>query len=140
MMQGISNLSIDRATLAKEQQAKLDALKEKPEIKRELSRLKKATQDIEAIFLKQLIGEMRKGQAEGIFGKSTESQMYTDFLDEAVAGQMAKGRGIGIADTLYKSMESVTLRAAAAKQAKEAANEDEISRAREAWNPAGGNP
>ncbi len=140
MMQGIPNLSIDRAALAKEHQAKLDSVKENPETKRELTRLKKASQEIEAIFLKQLIGEMRKGQTEGIFGKSIESQMYTDFLDEAVAGQMAKGRGIGIADALYKSMESVTLRAAAAKQAMEAENQDESIRAKGEHRPDGGNP
>jgi flagellar protein FlgJ len=109
--------SLDFAARAKEHAQKLEALKQDPEVKRELGRLKKASQDIEAIFLKQLIGEMRKGQTEGIFGKSIESQMYSDYLDEAVAQKIATARGIGIAETLYKTLEGVTLRSFAAKHA-----------------------
>lgn len=108
--------ALDFASRAKEHAQKLEELKHDPEVKRELGRLKKASQDIEAIFLKQLIGEMRKTQTEGLFGKTIESQMYSDYLDEAVAQKIASARGIGIAEALYETLEIVTLRSFAAKQ------------------------
>lgn len=109
--------SLDFAARAQEHSQKLESLKQDPEVKRELGRVRKAAQDIEAIFLKQLIGEMRKSQFGSPFGKGIESQMYSDYLDEAIAQKIASARGIGIADAMYKTLESVSLRSFAAKHA-----------------------
>lgn len=94
----------------------IDQLKSTPKVKAELAKVKKATQDVEAIFLKQLIGEMRKSSQEGMFGKGIEGEMYSDFLDEAVAQAMSRGRGVGMASQLYSRMEAATLRKIAAMQ------------------------
>ncbi len=102
--------------LNKQQLSKIaiQQLKENPKVKAELAKVKKATQDVEAIFLKQLIGEMRKSSQSGMFGKGIEGEMYADFLDEAVAKAMSSGNGVGMAKQLYGRMEEATLRKMAA--------------------------
>ncbi|MCH8274231.1 MAG: rod-binding protein [Armatimonadetes bacterium] len=98
------------------QQPDLDAVRRTPEAQKELHRLRKATRGVEAIFLKMLISEMRKGSVQSMFGDSLEAKIYADFLDEAVAAQVASGRGIGIGDMLYQRMEEILLRQLAAQE------------------------
>jgi flagellar protein FlgJ len=118
----MTQISVTRSDFAAQHRARLDALRSDPEVKKELGRLKKASQDIEAIFLKQLVGEMRKTATKGLFGDSLESQMYADFLDEAVAIAMSRGRGVGMSNQIYRSMEEPVLQRFAAKTARIAAN------------------
>lgn len=106
-------LNISKQQLSK---AAIEQLKATPKVKAELAKVRKATQDVEAIFLKQLIGEMRKSSKEGMFGKGIEGEMYADFLDEAVAQAMSRGRGVGMAKQLYGRMEEATLRKIAGMQ------------------------
>lgn len=93
----------------------LKAVKETPEAQARLKKLRQAAEDFEAIFAKLLVGEMRKGGTQGFFGKSLQAQMYADMLDEAVAKQVARGGGLGIAKTLYARMEETLLRQLAAE-------------------------
>lgn len=93
----------------------LKAIKETPEAQARLKKLRQAAEDFEAIFAKLLVGEMRKGGSQGIFGKSLQAQIYADLLDEAVAKQVARGGGLGIAKTLFGRMEETLLRQLAAE-------------------------
>jgi Rod binding domain-containing protein len=99
--------------------ARLEAIRQTPEAKKQLHRLDKATRDVEAVFMKLLIGEMRKTGMQGMLGHGMEAQMYSDFLDGAVAGEIAGKGGVGIGKLLYDRMSNALLRQMAAKQSGE---------------------
>lgn len=70
------------------------------------SELKKVSQEFEAIFIGQLLKEMREtiedsGLTEGGFGKT----VYTEMFDQEVALNMAHHGTLGISDIIYKSVE-----------------------------------
>ena len=70
------------------------------------AKLKKATQDFEAVFLGQMLKQMRKSMSGGnaLFGNSNEAKMFQEMADEATANQMSKTGGFGLAKTLYTSL------------------------------------
>ena len=74
------------------------------EIKGKLGGLKKATQGIETLFLKQLLGVMRSSSQGSVFGDSQASKMYQDMFDDAIAEQAGKRGSFGVGDLLYKQM------------------------------------
>ncbi|HFQ80795.1 MAG TPA: flagellar biosynthesis protein FlgJ [Desulfobacterales bacterium] len=77
--------------------AAADKLKEK--------KLRKACHDFEALMLKQLLTTMRKSiPKDGIFGGGYSSDMYQSMGDDALAQDMAKGRGMGLGDSLYRQL------------------------------------
>ncbi|PKL75949.1 MAG: hypothetical protein CVV27_12755 [Candidatus Melainabacteria bacterium HGW-Melainabacteria-1] len=68
--------------------------------------LKKAVQDFEAFFVGQIMKDMRKTVPEsGLFGQGPEEGMMRDLLDEEWAKQLATGRGIGLAQVLFRQMQ-----------------------------------
>ncbi|MFN0118760.1 MAG: rod-binding protein [Elusimicrobiota bacterium] len=70
------------------------------------SELKKAAQDFEALFLHQLLQEMRKSlnQSWDIAGGGFGSNMVRDLFDGELASYMAKAKGLGIADIITKQL------------------------------------
>ena len=73
------------------------------------AKLKKVTQDFEAEFLTQMLKQVRKsmtGEA-GAFGSSSASKQYRDMVDEATAQNISKAGGLGLAKSLFKTMQSV---------------------------------
>lgn len=115
-------MRIDSLQSAAEFKARLEAAKQTPEAHKELARLDKATKDIESIFLKMMISQMRKAGGQGLLGKGFEAQMYSDFLDQSVAQEIASGGGVGIARLLYQRMEETLLRRLAASEIKNSAD------------------
>ncbi len=68
-------------------------------------RLHKVCEDFEAIFIKQLLEEMRKTLSNGgLMGKGIRAEIYQDMFDEQVALKMAKAGGIGIGEKLYRAL------------------------------------
>ncbi len=67
--------------------------------------LKKACEQFEAVFAKQLVGEMRKGVGETHFGDSAGSEIYKDMMDQAIGDSMAHQGALGIGKILYKQFE-----------------------------------
>lgn len=77
-----------------------------PESEPVTPQLKKAIQGFEAFFLGQILKDMRKTVPEGgLFGNSPEEGMMRDLLDEEWATQLAQGRGIGLAQVLYRQLQ-----------------------------------
>ncbi len=77
-----------------------DKLEEKKEKK-----LRKACHDFEALMLKQLLTTMRKSiPKDGILHGGYASDMYQSMMDDALAQDMAKGRGMGLGDSLYRQL------------------------------------
>jgi Rod binding domain-containing protein len=77
-----------------------------------LAKLKKATQDIEAIFVKDLLAAMRKTAPRQKLGNGLGSDLYQDLFDQALSQAASKSGSLGLGKTIYQSMAPVALRAA----------------------------
>jgi flagellar protein FlgJ len=68
--------------------------------------LREACESFESYFLQIMLREMRKTSFDenGFLPKSNAEQIFTDMLDEEIAKSAAKGKGIGLADQLYRQM------------------------------------
>ena len=74
------------------------------------AKLKKATQDIEAIFVKDLLAAMRRTAKHQSLGSGLGGEMYQDIFDQAIADASAKQGNLGISKTIYKQMAPVAIR------------------------------
>ncbi|HJU50187.1 MAG TPA: flagellar biosynthesis protein FlgJ [Pseudogulbenkiania sp.] len=68
----------------------------------------KAAEEFEALFIREMLGQMRKttremAGADSIFSQSINSDMM-DFADMAVADQLARQRVFGIANTILAQL------------------------------------
>ena len=67
--------------------------------------LRGACKDFEAILLRQLLSTMRKSvQSGGLFGESYAREMYQTLQDDALADQLASGKGAGLGEVLYRQL------------------------------------
>lgn len=86
----------------------IEAKKEKgvsPERLRELKRLRETAQDMEGLFIEQMLSSMRKtvGKTKFIDGGRGE-EIFEDMLYEKYASQMSKSGSLGISDQIYEQM------------------------------------
>lgn len=74
---------------------------------RQRDKLKKATQDFEAVFLTQILKQAHKTmQGEGsLFGKSSQSQFYAEMRDEMMAQNLSKTGQFGLGRMLFQKLE-----------------------------------
>lgn len=71
--------------------------------RRDEAQLATAARQFEAIFLEKMLGAMRSSVPEsGLTPKQAGSDMFQFMSDRAVAEHMTTGRGVGIADFLYR--------------------------------------
>ncbi len=77
----------------------------------EAKRIKAVAQDVEAIFLRQLVSAMRSPVFGDASAASGSRQIYEDMVNDRLATAMSKGGGIGLADLIARDM----LRRAATK-------------------------
>ena len=69
--------------------------------------LHKVAKQFESMFVSLLFKGMRQANAvfeEGNMGHSNAENMYRDMHDQQLALTMSHGKGIGIADALYRQM------------------------------------
>ncbi len=66
--------------------------------------LKALAQQFEAIFVNQLMKSMRETLPKEGMLSSFSVDMYESMFDQEVAGEMSKGRGMGLADVLYTQL------------------------------------
>lgn len=67
--------------------------------------LKRACQDFEAMFIYKLMEQMRRSiPKSGLFPQSHQKEMYQSMFDMEVSAQMARTKGIGLADRLYEDI------------------------------------
>lgn len=69
--------------------------------------LKKATQELESVFINMMMKTMRSSipESEGIFKKSEAEKMFADMLDEEYAKNLSDAGGIGIGDMIFDQFE-----------------------------------
>jgi len=69
---------------------------------RELKKLREASQDFEAIFIKQMLDAMRKTVPKGgIIDGGMAEEIFEDLLYEERAKIMAKSGSLGLADIIF---------------------------------------
>lgn len=67
--------------------------------------LKEACEGFESIFLNMMMKEMRKTvDKSGLMSDSFATGTFEEMLDEEVSKAASKGKGIGIADAMYKQL------------------------------------
>lgn len=67
--------------------------------------LRRASQEFEAVLVRQLIAEMRKSIPEGGFlERSMAREWFEGMLDQALAEEISRGRGLGLAEVFYEQM------------------------------------
>jgi peptidoglycan hydrolase FlgJ len=67
--------------------------------------IEKTAQDFEASFLSVMLAQMFQGvDTAAPFGGGHGEQMFKSFFTDAVAKQVAKSGGVGVADSVAKEM------------------------------------
>ena len=97
------DLFVDGAALVDRAQPKLD-------------KLRKATQDMEAVFLKDLLSAMRRTVPENETESGFGSEIYKDMLDQALAEASSKSGSMGIAKLVFERMAPVVVAQEKAQQ------------------------
>ncbi len=70
----------------------------------QLAKLKKTSQAMEAHFVKEMLQAMKKAMPDKSSGEGFGKDEYQDMFDEAVSNAMSQKTGLGIAQTVYKSL------------------------------------
>jgi flagellar protein FlgJ len=70
------------------------------------ARLKKATQDFEALFLTQMWKQMRQGVGKDGLLSSPQSESYISLFDQEMGVKMAEAGGIGLGDMLFRQLQT----------------------------------
>ncbi len=66
---------------------------------------KKAAQDFESVFISQMLGQMYEGiSTDGPFGGGEGEAMFRSLMLDEYGKQIAAQGGIGLADTVTKSL------------------------------------
>ena len=68
-------------------------------------RIEETAKKFEAQFLSMMLQQMFEGvETSGPFGGGPGESMFRSFMTEAMANQMVKAGGVGIADTVQREM------------------------------------
>lgn len=70
-------------------------------------RLKEAATDFEKIFVKYMVKDMWKVIPIDENSKVPGENLYLEMIQSALANELVKGKGLGIADMLYKQIKNM---------------------------------
>ncbi len=77
----------------------------RPEKEYKIAQLKRTCQEFEAIFAEQMLKTMWKTvPSEGLFPKSQAQRIWEDMYLEEMAKEISMGKGLGIADALFRQL------------------------------------
>jgi flagellar protein FlgJ len=73
------------------------------------AKLKKVTQEFESVFVGMMFKQVRKSmQGENsLFGKSPESRLYQEMMDDTFAQRISESGSMGLGTTLYKRLSAI---------------------------------
>jgi peptidoglycan hydrolase FlgJ len=78
-------------------------------LSRKDAKLKRACADFEGILLNYMFESMRKTVGEGgVFGNSFQKNMYESMFTQEVSTFMARGKGAGLGEALYRQVSRQT--------------------------------
>jgi Rod binding domain-containing protein len=75
------------------------------ELAPQLPKLKESSEQLEAHFIKEMLQAMKKAMPDTTEGEGFGNDQYQDMFDDAVSNALSKNSGLGIAQTVYKSLE-----------------------------------
>lgn len=81
-----------------------------------LEQLKKATNNIEAIFIKDLLNQMQKTMGKSAFGEVPGAGIYQDLMNQALAESAGKRGMLGISKMLFEQLSPKVMAEAEAQQ------------------------
>lgn len=94
-----------RAAQYQVRQAKAHALAKTPPQETETKRLKDACDSFEALFMQQMLKQMRATvPKDGMFSGGSAEQIYSEMLDAELSKEMAGSGGLGISRLLFEHM------------------------------------
>src|SRR3990172_9199462 len=71
----------------------------------EEKKLRKISQEFEAIFLSFMMKSMKKSVPEGgVLPQGAGHDLYRQMFDEEIARSLATSKGIGLADVIYREL------------------------------------
>lgn len=98
----ISNLN---TSIYSSQNSALDQTKKAANNITDQDRLKKVCQDFESVFVQMMLKEMRNTlSGDSLVGDSQAKDIMQSMHDEELAKEISKGKGIGLAQELYKQL------------------------------------
>ena len=68
------------------------------------ARLRKAAEELEAAFLSEMLKSAGLGQTRQGFGGGAGEDQFASFLRDAQAKEMVRAGGIGLAESIFKSL------------------------------------
>ena len=69
----------------------------------QVTKLRKASRDFEAIFIRQMFKTMRSTiPGDGMFGKGPAGEIYGGMMDTVIGDVMAERGTLGLADTIFR--------------------------------------
>lgn len=83
-------------------------------VQRKTDELRKATQDFEAVFIAQLLSQMRKAMAppSSLLGGGREEETFRDLMDQEIGKSVARRGGLGIGEAVYRQLLKNAVRSA----------------------------
>lgn len=95
-----------RNSLAEKKDSAFQTLVKKAQAEQDEKKLMESCQEIEALFIHQMLRQMRASVPQGgLINESSATKIYQEMLDEEYSKLMAKSQNrMGIADVLYKQL------------------------------------
>lgn len=94
-----------RAAQYQTRSEKAHAIGNTPQQATETQRLKDACDSFEALFMQQMLKQMRATvPKDGLFSGGSAEQMYSEMLDVELSKEMATSGGLGISRLLFEHM------------------------------------
>lgn len=83
-------------------------------VQRKTDELRRATQDFEAVFIGQLLSEMRKAMAPppSLLGSGREEETFREWMDQEIGKSVARRGGLGIGEAVYRQLLKSAVRSA----------------------------
>ena len=105
----ISPLQTTQTVSPKMQEARVENLKNQLQSDGPKSdeEIKDLAMQFESIFIHQMIKEMRKSVHKSDLLNSFSLEMYESMMDEEIAKEMSKQKGIGLGDVLYQQLSKI---------------------------------
>lgn len=105
-MSFISPLQGTQTVSPKMQETRLENLKKQfqSEGNKSDEEIRDLARQFESIFIHQMIKEMRKSVHKSDLLNSFSLEMYESMMDEEIAKEMSKQKGIGLGDVIYQQL------------------------------------
>lgn len=102
---GIIDYNSIKGKAQEAEQGEFERALEKAIEEKDEKKLKKACNDLEAIFVNMMFKQMRNTiQKSGLTDGGTAEEMYEDMLFEKYAENISQGQGTGLGDLLFKQL------------------------------------